>query len=551
MARVLRLLAALALAATPTLAVEYHVATTGSDTTGTGTAGNPFRTPAGCISAMSASGGDDCTVHTGTYTGTCNTSGSRFSIPLWDFSNKNGTAGNLAIIRAAAGETVTLCQGTGTTCWDQAQCPAIGVLGNSGTTEYQVYQGFRIRGYLRIGGSGHSGIVRNIRVTENNITGGGGCDGNFQMLRIDTTTNVTADHNWLHDTVATGSGSNPNCCTSSGAGCETCCTNGHWSAIKIFGGTDTIMEYNTIEDLDPSPQSGSKFFIDDKDCSVRPILRYNEFKDGGMRYDTQVGNCHGENPGGFSMYGNTVDAADGAAYIQPETAGSSANMGVWHIFNNTFGRFAFWPAGGSSKAPSTMMVRNNLWYNQSTNPGNYAASIPSAWFASRASWDWNYNRYRTVASNLFQGAGTSYTTPSAWGTALTCSGCEANSSTGNPPCAVVGGGNWHLVGGDPCETAGGAVAAYSIAAGGQIGAYGVTSCVGWLCGAAAQTCGNNSIEGTEVCDGTQVPSTCATQGFQGGTLACNGTCTGYDTSGCFNASSKRSTINIKGGVTIK
>ncbi len=47
-------------------------------------------------------------------------------------------------------------------------------------------------------------------------------------------------------------------------------------------------------------------------------------------------------------------------------------------------------------------------------------------------------------------------------------------------------------------------------------------------------CGDNSIGGTEVCDGTDLGGeTCGTQGFDGGTLACNGTCDGFDTSGCF------------------
>ena len=46
-------------------------------------------------------------------------------------------------------------------------------------------------------------------------------------------------------------------------------------------------------------------------------------------------------------------------------------------------------------------------------------------------------------------------------------------------------------------------------------------------------CGNNVIETGEVCDGTALGGqTCQSQGFSGGTLACNSTCSGYDTSGC-------------------
>ena len=48
------------------------------------------------------------------------------------------------------------------------------------------------------------------------------------------------------------------------------------------------------------------------------------------------------------------------------------------------------------------------------------------------------------------------------------------------------------------------------------------------------TCGNNVIECNEVCDGTALGGeTCGSQGCSGGgTLACNATCDGFDTSGC-------------------
>ena len=69
-----------------------------------------------------------------------------------------------------------------------------------------------------------------------------------------------------------------------------------------------------------------------------------------------------------------------------------------------------------------------------------------------------------------------------------------------------------------------------------------TTDAGQMIGAASevegtgQTCGNNTIEGTEVCDGTDLASeTCASQGLSSGTLACNGGCTAFDTSACVGA----------------
>ena len=60
----------------------------------------------------------------------------------------------------------------------------------------------------------------------------------------------------------------------------------------------------------------------------------------------------------------------------------------------------------------------------------------------------------------------------------------------------------------------------------RIGRFSFAGCGG--------TCGNNVIEGGEVCDGTDLGgATCSSQGCTGGgTLACNVTCDGFDTSGC-------------------
>ena len=46
-------------------------------------------------------------------------------------------------------------------------------------------------------------------------------------------------------------------------------------------------------------------------------------------------------------------------------------------------------------------------------------------------------------------------------------------------------------------------------------------------------CGNNIIEGGEVCDGSDLGGqSCSSEGFIGGTIACNPSCSGFDTSRC-------------------
>jgi subtilisin-like proprotein convertase family protein len=85
-------------------------------------------------------------------------------------------------------------------------------------------------------------------------------------------------------------------------------------------------------------------------------------------------------------------------------------------------------------------------------------------------------------------------------------------------------------------------------------------------------CGNNLREGAEVCDGTDLAGqTCVSQGFTGGTLACNGTCSAFVTTSCTagtgnqvltfsaspavaipdnNATGITSTINVPNSMTI-
>ncbi len=61
---------------------------------------------------------------------------------------------------------------------------------------------------------------------------------------------------------------------------------------------------------------------------------------------------------------------------------------------------------------------------------------------------------------------------------------------------------------------------------GDCSAYDTSGCVLF-------SCGNDMIEGIEVCDGTDLAGEdCVTQGFDLGTLGCQGDCTDYDTSSC-------------------
>ena len=63
-----------------------------------------------------------------------------------------------------------------------------------------------------------------------------------------------------------------------------------------------------------------------------------------------------------------------------------------------------------------------------------------------------------------------------------------------------------------------------------------------------QFCGNNVREGSEICDGSDLEGkTCQSFGFDGGTLACNPNCDGYNTSGCRYYECGNNVCEISGG----
>ena len=58
-----------------------------------------------------------------------------------------------------------------------------------------------------------------------------------------------------------------------------------------------------------------------------------------------------------------------------------------------------------------------------------------------------------------------------------------------------------------------------------------------------ETCGNDAIDGDEVCDGDALADeTCVSQGFDGGTLACADDCSALDVTGCFDMECGNGTV---------
>lgn len=67
--------------------------------------------------------------------------------------------------------------------------------------------------------------------------------------------------------------------------------------------------------------------------------------------------------------------------------------------------------------------------------------------------------------------------------------------------------------------------------------FDTSQCVG---STTTATCGNNMVEEGEFCDGTDLNGeTCASQGFDSGTLKCDTDCRGYDESSCVGGTSTK------------
>jgi hypothetical protein len=93
--------------------------------------------------------------------------------------------------------------------------------------------------------------------------------------------------------------------------------------------------------------------------------------------------------------------------------------------------------------------------------------------------------------------------------------------------------------GQTCVTQGFASGTLSCAT--NCGSFNTSSCV------TASTCGNNTKESGEICDGTDLASnTCSSRGYASGTLACASNCLSFVTTGCVSTAS-----GVRGGMIIK
>lgn len=272
---------------------------------GAGGAG-AFRDLQNCLNTVRA--GDTCYIKNGTYTST-NRVGDPSEVGGFALAN-SGTATAPITIRNYPGHSPLIqnCPSSATS-YDQCANPTFTAFQRS----YYVIEGLRIRGGIWLYGPGMSNHARGVVIRNNDISQGWGevADGNWAAIFLSDQTGARIVGNTIHDiSVLSGGGQQ-----SSG------------SCVKLYQNADTIVEYNTcLRTRIAESQAGG---IDDKAEATRNIHRFNWIEDTPMcvRVNNQLQST------GVQIYGNVCIA--GSMANTNTCFRLITNINGIDVFNNT------------------------------------------------------------------------------------------------------------------------------------------------------------------------------------------------------------------------
>jgi hypothetical protein len=171
-------------------ATTFHVSTTGNDSTGTGTSGNPWRSWQKC--SNSATNGDVCTMSAGTYTeSVVANAGITFNVNPGDTVSLDGGANNNTFI--CAGDGVTLDGSAGT----------LKILnggnfnGSQGAIQCTGHNNFTIKSIIQSGSAAYGvniGNLSGLTITNSEFT----ADGSTGINVAAGSSNITVKNNHIH-----------------------------------------------------------------------------------------------------------------------------------------------------------------------------------------------------------------------------------------------------------------------------------------------------------------------------------------------------------------
>jgi len=290
--------------------------------------------------------------------------------------------------------------------------------------------------------------------------------------------------------------------------------------VKIFCVKDSLFEFNTLDASD-GVGDGPRHGFDDKDTALNNTYRYNHIA-AGAREGIRLG--HQRTCGPVSrdvfVYGNLFENSG--------FRGLRDTVNV-QLYGNTFSNTPGINIGAGCDGDGLLgvVVRDNLLDAVlSTEPGrlNWLVAYGN-WDELLGNWVVDHNVYDPAGkfrSKAFGPGDTTHPELADWQAAG-----SGDQNSIEAVCEFAGTGDFNVVGGT-CLTAS--------SSGGQVGAYGLTSCVGHDCapGVGEQsTCGNGIAEAAEACDGDDLrEATCESQGYVSGDLGCAYHCADFDTGGC-------------------
>jgi hypothetical protein len=404
---------------------NFYVDPSGNDS-GPGTEASPFKTPTGCFNKMS--GGDTCLIKNGTYSG----SGSHRSTPKWNVCDgPNGSSGQPTVYKAAPGHAPKF----------------VGqpVFGAGGSCQYIRIEGLHVDGGFTLWGPG----VSNITVTGNEFEGGYDCDGNWAPVRLERVNNIQFERNYVHNLKTNG-------CSNQGVG--------SYNLLQMFCVSDSVIERNTIKNDGANVLDKG---IYGKDSPINLKIRYNHLIGANIEAANQNNCGQGRN---VEIYGNVLEGSEILASVRVD------DVNIHH--NTLVGGNMLFESNPSDPGWRNSIVRNNLIHNTSQN-----WRMSANHWSQAGGYNINNNVYDpngSYRSNAFGSGDTTHSSLASWQSALQgrgCSGCESRSS--ELICSFTNGSdtNYHLKSG-ACMTA--------ASDGREVGAYGVTNCVGHLCNVTSE-----------------------------------------------------------------